>query len=125
MTRVLIVDDEPCICHTLSTFLKGAGYEVETADSAESADALLGSSDFDVVVSGLKLSHWSSVKRKAPATQVILMTGEPTGETAAQAGVQEFLEKPVNKAEILRAVGAAVERRRLDMKRTGEERTQE
>ena len=35
--RVLVVDDEPQILRALRTSLRGAGYEVETADTAEDA----------------------------------------------------------------------------------------
>src|SRR5262249_58082173 len=35
--RVLVVDDEPQILRALRTSLRGAGYEVETADTAEGA----------------------------------------------------------------------------------------
>jgi two-component system KDP operon response regulator KdpE len=36
-TRVLVVDDERQILRALDTSLRAAGYEVETADTAESA----------------------------------------------------------------------------------------
>ncbi len=35
--RVLVVDDEPQILRALRTSLRGAGYEVETAETAEEA----------------------------------------------------------------------------------------
>src|SRR5205807_2276325 len=37
--RVLVVDDEPQILRALRTSLHGAGYDAETADTAEGADA--------------------------------------------------------------------------------------
>ena len=37
MTRVLVVDDEPQILRALRTSLRGAGYEVDTAATAEQA----------------------------------------------------------------------------------------
>ena len=36
-TRVLVVDDEQQILRALRTSLRAAGYEVDTADTAESA----------------------------------------------------------------------------------------
>ncbi len=36
-SRVLVVDDEPQILRALRTSLRGAGYEVDTAETAEAA----------------------------------------------------------------------------------------
>jgi putative nucleotidyltransferase with HDIG domain len=51
-----------------------------------------------------------------PDVQVIMMTGEPTVETAAEAvraGASDYLPKPVTKASILTAVRRAIETKRI------------
>ena len=106
MAKVLIVDDEKSIRRTLSEFLKTAGYEVETADDARRAFDLLQTGNFDVVVtdiilpgpSGVDLLHM--IRKASLRVQVILMTGEPTVDTATEAirsGAFDYLNKPVTR----------------------------
>ncbi|MCX6907029.1 MAG: response regulator, partial [Verrucomicrobia bacterium] len=116
MTRVLVVDDEQSIRLTLQEFLQEAGYEVEVAEDANTAQQLLKSGGFDVVVSDIVLPRVSGVellqaiRKESPRVQVIMMTGQPAAETAAaavRAGAFDYLFKPVSKDAILRCVGNA------------------
>jgi signal transduction histidine kinase len=126
MAKVLIVDDEKSIRRTLAEFLQAAGYEVETADDARRGFDLLQAGNFDVLVSDIILPGPSGVDllqmiRKASLrVQVILMTGEPTVETASAAvrsGAFDYLNKPVTKEAILRAVGNAAKIKAIDDER--------
>lgn len=130
MTRLLVVDDEQSIRRTFDAFLRGAGYAVETAENVEAARSLLEQGGFDIVVTDILMPGVTGVellkilRQTAPDIQVLLMTGEPTVETAAEAvriGAFDYLSKPVSKSALLRAVGAAarihelaVEKRRLE-----------
>jgi len=150
MARVLVVDDEKSIRLTLSVFLRGGGHEVENAQDVETAKKLLQENEFDVVVSDIVLPGMSGVgllhfiRETAPHVQVIMMTGEPTVETAAaavRAGASDYLTKPVGKSAIFRSVETAArvktlndEKRRLEaanreyqesLERMVEERTEE
>ena len=60
-TRVLVVDDERNIRVTLRAFLEKAGYEVETAEDANQARALLASGIWDVVITDIILPGASGV----------------------------------------------------------------
>jgi len=122
MATVLIVDDERSIRSTLAEFLRGAGYTVETAEDATQAERWLQRQRFDVVVTDIVLPRVSGVellKRirvQAPDSLVLMMTGEPTTESAVaavRAGAYDYLVKPVSKEVILRVVGRAVEIRTL------------
>ncbi|MCB1127537.1 MAG: PAS domain S-box protein, partial [Verrucomicrobiae bacterium] len=123
MAKILIVDDERSIRRTLGEFLREAGYEVVEAEDAGAAMALLEGAGFDVVVSDIILPRVNGVEllrriqTVAPEVQVIIMTGEPTVETAAEAlrlGAVDYLFKPINKAGILRAAGNAARIKRLE-----------
>ena len=57
--RVLVVDDEPQFARALSTNLRGAGYEVETAATAEAALAAAGLNPPDAVILDLRLPDGS------------------------------------------------------------------
>jgi putative nucleotidyltransferase with HDIG domain len=123
MSRILIVDDEKSIRMMLRAILKEAGYEADMAEDANRARALLANGLWDVVVTDIVLPGVSGVDllkaiRAAapPDVQVIMMTGEPTVETAAEAvraGASDYLPKPVTKAAILTAVHRATETKRI------------
>jgi PAS domain S-box-containing protein len=127
MTRVLIVDDEKSIRQTLAEFLKAASYDVYTAEDAEVAQVLLKQRAFDVVVTDIILPRMDGiqllerVRALAPFAQVIMMTGEPTVNTAVEAvraGAHDYLTKPVTKPMILHVVRrAAAVKVLLDEKR--------
>ncbi len=53
--RVLIVDDEPAICRALSIALERAGYWVRTAQSGDSALAILTADPIDVLLIDLRI----------------------------------------------------------------------
>ena len=103
MTRILVVDDENSIRISLREFLKDANYEVSVAEDAEKAIGMLEEDDFDVVLSDIILprvtgvSLLKAIRETSPHVQVILMTGEPTVETASEAvraDAFDYLTKP-------------------------------
>jgi signal transduction histidine kinase len=126
-----VVDDEKSIRVSLRAILQDAGYEADVAEDALVAQGLLAQGAYDVVVSDIVLPGVSGVallkriRETAPDVQVIMMTGEPTAETAAEAvraGARDYLTKPVDKNEILRAVASALQMKQIvDEKRRLEE----
>ncbi|MBT3190483.1 MAG: PAS domain S-box protein [Anaerolineae bacterium] len=126
MVQVLIVDDERSIRVTLSEFLKNEDYEVNVASDADQALEMLTAENYDVVVTdiimpritGVKLLK--SIKETAPRVQVIMMTGEPTIETASEAvrtGAFDYLTKPIGREELVKTVANAVKIKTLDDER--------
>lgn len=122
-SRILIVDDEESIRVTLLAILQNEGYGAAAAENADEALALLGKGVWDVVVTDIVLPGLSGVellkaiRATAPDLQVIMMTGDPTMETAAtavRAGARDYLTKPVAKNAILRAVATAVQMKQLE-----------
>jgi len=114
--RILIVDDERSIRLSLSEMMKDADYEVEVAEDATMALSMLKEETYDIVLSdiimpkitGVSLLH--SIKETWPDIEVILMTGEPTVESASaavRAGACDYLTKPVRKLDLLIATGNA------------------
>ena len=125
--RVLVVDDEKSIRTSVQVFLQDAGYEVETAEDAQSAQELLAAGDYDVVVSDIILPGASGMtllqairNTSQPNVQVIMMTGDPTIESAAESvrsGASDYLTKPVCKNAILRSVANALRLKACDDER--------
>jgi len=123
MSKILIVDDEKGIRVPLRAFLLEKGYEVEIAEDATQAQAMLLNGVWDVVVTDIVLPGISGVellktiRAAAPDVQMIMMTGEPTAETAAEAvraGASDYLVKPIDKNTILRAVAHAAKVKALE-----------
>jgi signal transduction histidine kinase len=124
--RVLVVDDEKSIRVGLCSLLTDAGYAAETAEDARAVHSMLSRGAYDVVVSDIVLPRVSGlallqqIRQTAPDVQVIMMTGEPTVETAAEAvraGAADYLVKPVSKPAILRSVGNAARVKALEDER--------
>ncbi len=101
--RILVVDDEADMRLLLAREISDRNHEVVTAaDSAEAMEEM-GQGDFDVVLTDLKmpgmdgmaLTEW--IKRTRPDTDVIVMTGYASLETANRAirlGAFDYLQKP-------------------------------
>ena len=123
-TQVLVVDDEHSVRHVLSTYLTKRGYQVQTADSAESALEQLDQTPtpdvalVDIVLPGKNgLQLMSEIHQRHPETQVILITSQASVETAIGAirrGAYDYLQKPFNSLEHMASVvQGAIETKRL------------
>ena len=116
--RVLVVDDEPQILRALRTSLRGAGYEVETAETAEQALAALAANPPDAVVLDLvlpdgsgttvcrELRTWSS----APVIVLSVVGDEAEKIAALDAGADDYVTKPFGIDELLARLRAALRR---------------
>jgi DNA-binding NtrC family response regulator len=123
MKNILIVDDERCIRITAKAFLEEEGYFVEVAEDAEAALAVLRSRAIDLVLTDIVLPRVTGVdllrqiREMSPYVQVVMMTGVPTLETAAEAlrlGAVDYLQKPIGKNDILKAVQNALKIKHLN-----------
>lgn len=123
MSKILIVDDERSIRITLSEFLKKAGFTVFSAADANEALEILLSNDIDVVVtdiimpkvSGIELI--SRIRTHSEIIQILIMTGEPTVDTAVKAvreGANDYLSKPVARDVLIKAVINAANIKKLE-----------
>ena len=109
--RLLIVDDEQSIRKLCITVGEALGFICLEADSGESALALLEEQPVHVVLSDMVMPHMSGleflekVKKLLPRTEVALMTGHGSIETAVQAmklGAYDYITKPFSPLEELR-----------------------
>ncbi len=122
MARVLIVDDEAGIRKTLGMFLKDGGHEIETAGCVAEALERVANREFDVILSDIVMPGEDGVRlleivrAQSPLTQFILLTGEPTVETATDAlrlGAFDYLPKPVTKSTVCRVVEKAAHEKEM------------
>jgi len=115
--KILIVDDQAGMRRSLSILLKKAGFLVEEAENGEQAIELLTKDYFNIVIADLKMSPGTGldlllyVKEKYPSTEVIIMTGYGTVESAVLAmkmGAFDYIPKPFKYEEILHRVRKAI-----------------
>jgi putative nucleotidyltransferase with HDIG domain len=123
---VLVVDDEEPIRNALSRFLRGHGYEVEVADSGAAALALLARNRFMVMLCDVRMPEMSGLEVVPSALRVdgdlaiLMLTGVNDAATATDAlshGAMDYLVKPIELAELHRAVERASHRRHLEIER--------
>jgi len=103
--RILVVDDDVDALEVYKTRLTHAGFEVETAESAEKALACVKAFDPGLIVTDVRMSGMSGlellekVQSAMKGVDVVVMTGHDDMETAVTAmksGAFDFLVKPVD-----------------------------
>ena len=118
-TTVCILDDEPIVGDRLKPEMEDDGYEVEVFTDSASAIARLDSRCFDIFITDLKMEgvdgmgFLEKVKECCPASEVIIITGYATIETARESfvrGAYDFIAKPFRISEIRDAVKKAQRR---------------
>ncbi len=116
-SRILIVDDDPDLIKLLTFRLQGAGYNVESAESAERALAKLSISVPHLVITDLRMGGmdgmalFQNIRKTHPALPVIILTAHgtiPDAVNATQRGVFGYLTKPFDSKDLLSQVEKAV-----------------
>ncbi len=119
---VLVVDDDGAVCRTLEHILVSAGLEVTMASGGASALAEVQRRSFDVILSDIQMPEMTGVELLSKVrahdldVPVILMTGNPTLETAMEAislGAMQYLVKPTPRADLLEVVARATRLHRM------------
>jgi DNA-binding NtrC family response regulator len=107
--KILVVDDDDTIRDLVSKMLCRLGFEVSSADSAESGLALFLKNKFDLVITDFSMSGMDGInlanyiKEKSPSTQVVLMTGDEKEVILSRirdTAVDQALFKPFALAEM-------------------------
>src|ERR1700720_3930075 len=120
--HLLIVEDESGLRQAIAEQLSDRGYHVEQADSGEAALAQLADFAFDVIVTDLRLPGvdgsvvLEAAVQRYPEIIAIVVTGYGTVKDAVEAikrGAWDFVSKPFQIDELLHALDAALEQRRL------------
>ena len=121
-TKILIVDDEAIALRNLEHIMKKEGYEVTGTSKGHNAIKLIEEQQFDVILTDLKMDKVDGMqilKRSRelyPETEVIMITGYATVQTAIQAikkGAYDYIAKPFKLDEVRKVVREAIEKVRL------------
>jgi two-component system, NtrC family, nitrogen regulation response regulator GlnG len=122
MPKLLVVDDEPIICHSFRRAFTATGIEVVTAGSVSEGWARARADGPDVIVTDLQLPDGSGldlferVRAADPTRPVIFITAHGTTETTIEAmkrGAFDYLTKPLDLEQMSVVLSRAFEAARL------------
>jgi len=150
--RVLIVDDDPALLQALreALRLRMEGVMVDTADSGRAAIDLITATEYDAIITDIKmpgtdgLTLLAEVRTRRPDTPTLMITGHGEHALAIEAlrgGAYDFIQKPIERdyfvGSLRRAIQIAELRHKAkeqqlaleshanELERTVEERTRE
>jgi DNA-binding NtrC family response regulator len=121
-SRILIVDDEAIARENLEHILQKDGYDVVTADSGIAALKKLSKTEFDLVMTDLKMKQVDGMevlartKEQYPNTEVVMLTAYATLSTAIEAmqkGAYHYIPKPYKIDEVRMIAKRALEKKGL------------
>jgi len=119
-TRILLVDDEEQFVQALSERLTLRGYDVTTSLSGEDALEKLKQYNYEVVILDIAMPGLNGIatlreiKKFKPLTEVIMLTGHATVETAIEGmkiGAADYLVKPCDTEELMAKINNAQQRK--------------
>jgi len=120
--RILVVDDEPSLRHTISVILREEGHEVTVANDGREALAKLAEAPADLVLCDVRMPTMDGMTflERYAATGgtalVVMMSAYGDADTAIasmQRGAYDWIQKPFRAEEIILVVRKAMERERL------------
>ncbi len=119
MIRVLIADDDAAQRRIMASILKGEGHDVLEAGSAEEALERLQQRVCDVVLTDMRMPGQGglhlveSAMKLSPAPEIVVVTAFGSVDTAVKAmrlGAYDYLNKPLDKDELILLVQRASEK---------------
>ncbi len=125
MHKVLIVDDDPKICHLFQVTLSKAGYEIIVAHTAKQGLEIALQERPDVIISDYMMPDKDGVQfcedvrseKSIASIPFIVITGRGTNRLKTEglsSLFDDYLEKPVDLAFLVAKVNAVIRRRRED-----------
>lgn len=122
-SNILLIDDEKLILMTLKRLLTKEGYKVTTAQSGAIALMRIEESDFDLIISDIKMPEMDGVeavkeirgylaqkgKRPIPEIFITAYAKEEIYQDALKLNVAAYIEKPFDIKALLQAIKQALE----------------
>ena len=121
--RVLVAEDEEITRKHIINTLREENFEVEGADNGADALGLISSDNFDVLIADIKMPKMdglellSRVKQESPETEVIIITGFGSINSAVEAmkkGAFDYLPKPFDLDELMLKVDKVRDQKSLE-----------
>jgi DNA-binding NtrC family response regulator len=103
--RILLVEDDEQVRQLVDEVLRDAGYAVDTASDVATAEALLASERFDLVLTDGRLPDGTGFSIAAKAVEkdikILVCTGYGSEFSAEERSLYPILAKPVRPSELL------------------------
>ncbi|PKN56429.1 MAG: Fis family transcriptional regulator [Deltaproteobacteria bacterium HGW-Deltaproteobacteria-14] len=121
---ILVVDDEPAIRDSLTSWFEEDGFDVESAEDARAALSKLDARRFDIVLLDIKMPGMDGmellkrIRAAVPDVIVIMITAFASVETAVQAlkdGAFDYVTKPFDPDDLNRLIRNAIRQRALTL----------
>jgi DNA-binding NtrC family response regulator len=122
---LLLVDDDATFRQVMANELKRLGYQIEAVGTGEEAIRRIATSEPDVVLLDMRLPRMNgldvlkSIHASAPATEVVMLTGHGSIDTAIESiriGAFDYVVKPCPLDELHIRIQRAIERRSLQQR---------
>lgn len=122
MSKILIIDDEKSIRHTLRDILEYEKYEIDEAKDGEEGLEKLKSGNFDVALCDIKMPKMDGLEvlkaatEQGISTEFLMISAHGTIETAVEAtkiGAFDFIPKPPDLNRLLLSVRNALDKSSL------------
>ena len=119
--KILIVDDEEVVRLSYMRILSGTNCNVKAVSTWTQVTQAMQQDPFDVVLLNLRMPEMDGItvlralKQRWPESEVIIITGYPTLESAKEAvalGAYDYLTKPVGPEQVIDASNAAMQHKR-------------
>ncbi len=124
--KILVIDNEARMVDSLKTLLSLEGYDVTGEYDAAKAIELIEKSDFDLIITDIKMPQYDGIAvlkkahEKDPLMGVILITGYASLESAKHAieqGAFGYLTKPLELDELKLVVSQSIMKRKVEIER--------
>ena len=128
--RILVVDDDETVRRSYLRSLEGMSCQVAAASDGEEALQSMEQNPSDVVLLDMRmpgqdgLSVLRTIKQKWPESEVVIITGYPTVDSAKEAvrlGAYDYVAKPVGPQDVINAADRAMTRKQWALQRVPEE----
>lgn len=115
--QILVVDDEPLMCRSLSEVIHRAGYEVFTANNGYEALEFIQQESISVIITDMNMPKMDGIevlrqaKAIVPNVAVIMVTGYATVDSAVEAmkyGALDYITKPFSPSRINALIEKAI-----------------
>jgi DNA-binding NtrC family response regulator len=125
-TRILVVDDEEVVRLSHIRTLASAHCKVEVVPDGDQALHAMEQRPADVVLLDLRMPGMDgmavlkAIKERWPETEVVIITGYPTIETAKEAvrlGAYDYLAKPVGPDDVINVANGAMTQKKWALHR--------